>query len=83
MSLASLPSVDALRRLLRSLWRLMVRYAVIAYVVALAVTLVGVPVVLVVEYHLELVEALRYTLALGGVGYAALMAALFSDGPGE
>jgi DMSO/TMAO reductase YedYZ heme-binding membrane subunit len=83
MSLAPLPSTDSLRRRLQSLWGLLVRYAVVAYVVSLAGALLGVPVVLVAEYNLELVEALRYTLALGGVGYAALMVALFSDGLGE
>jgi hypothetical protein len=79
MSFAPLPSPASIRRRLAALWRLLARYAVAAYLVALVGGLLGVPVVLVAEFQMALVEALRYTLAVGGVGYAGLMAVLFSD----
>jgi DMSO/TMAO reductase YedYZ heme-binding membrane subunit len=79
MSFAPLPSTESIRRRLVALWRLLTRYAVAAYLVALVGSLLGVPVVLVAEFRLELVAALRYTLAVAGVGYAGLMAVLFSD----
>lgn len=83
MSFAPLPSSESIRRRVVALWRLLTRYAVVAYLVALVGSLFGVPAVLVAEFQLELVEALRYTLAVGGVGYAVLMALLFRDGVGD
>jgi hypothetical protein len=79
MTFAPLPSSESFQRRLQSLWRLLTRHAVVVSPVGLVSGLLATPIVLVVEFHPALVEALRYTLALGGAGYAGLLAVLFRD----